>query len=392
MIPVAALCTLSLLATQPQNRTMVNSSRDFVIPQWRYAPGYVVLSKDGTALGALSIGEGSTLYSAWDTASGRLITRGEMHVDPIHRKGGCFAGDESSAKHPPLSPPTWESPSSPIFVWNIGQQVDLRSKTQTPILQHPGWDAWESFAIVPGWSLSNLEVRTLNSTSPQPVVHWVEWNAPRTNQQTPNPVPVLKRFMSWSTFRRKSIECLSADGRWIALASPSDPDFALKDIKSIVSELGPVLQVRLWSVGSPLPVRSLALRKPATSMELSPHGHYLLATDASKECDVIDATTGIAIGTFGEHSSRVYWSENEEQLYTVELLNRTVRRYQLSPFRLDAVFQLSCVNERGFENILVDPDRKLAVGWYLSGSEDNVLTTTLQLFELRNPSPPSPSN
>jgi hypothetical protein len=194
----------------------------------------------------------------------------------------------------------------------------------------------------------------------------------------------------WSEFRRNSIECLSSDGRWIALASPLDPDFTSKEINAIVSNLGPALRVRMWSVGNPVPVRSLSLMRPAASMEASPHGNYLLITNANKECDVIDAITGTTIGTFGAVSPRVYWSEKEDLFYTVDVGNRTIHRFQLNPFRLETVLRLSCVNERGFENILVDPDRERAVGWYYSSPEENVITTTLQLFELRKPATVSP--
>jgi hypothetical protein len=380
----ASLIWQPTFASEP----LLGASREFAIDNWRYAPGNVVFSGDGTAICALSLGiDGSTRFFAWEIANGKPLTQGDIRVGPIPHRGGCLAGDEGSAKHPPISQPTWDSPTSPVFVWNVGQQIDLQLKEQTPILQHPGWDAWESFSIVPGWSLSNLEVRPLNSGPAQPIVHWVEWNLPQGIQVQTVKQPFIKRFLVWSAFRRKSIECLSADGRWIALASPSDPDFDNKDTKAIVSGLGSALRLRVWSVGNPAPARSFSLQKPPVAIELSPHGNYLIARDKGEVCDVIETANGTPIGTLGKHQGWVYWSENEENLYVVDVPKRTISRYQASPFQLKAAFRLTCRNERGFEHITVDPDHARAVGWFYLGQGDNVIATTLQLFDLRRVGP-----
>lgn len=379
----ALLFTSLILRPAFASDLLVSASRTFSIPNHKYVPRDIALSRDGTSLCAVSVGFDTTFFFAWDITNGKAIGRGKICFDPIPHKGGCIVGDPGSANHPPISQATWESPDSPVFVWNIGQEIDFKGSTQTAILQHPGWDAWESYSIVPGWSLSKLEVRSLNSTSSQPIAHWVEWNPPQNFQPNPLIKSYFLRRMVWSGFIHRSIECLSRDGKWIALASPADPDFEAKDINAIFSGLTSIVRLRMWSVGWPTAARSLPLQKPPVMIELSPHGNYLVTRDKNEICDVIETSNGIQVGTLGKHASWIYWSDNEEHLYIVNGSTRTISRYQVNPFQLDVAFRLSCTNERGFESIIVDPDHDKAVGWFWERPDEDVMATAIQLFDLR---------
>lgn len=353
------------------------------LPAWHYVPNYVVLTKDASALCALSTSlEGTTTYHAWNLRTGKTIASGGIPIQPIPHRGGCMAGDPSSASHPNVSRPSWDSPAAPVFLWDRGQQIDLQAKTQTAILSHPGWDALDSYAIVLGWSLSNLQINQLDSSDPVAISHWVEWN-PRVPAGTGH--NSLKRFVVWQEFNKRSAECVSPDGKWIAYASPADPDFSRQDIPSIISGLGPATRVRIWSTGTPLPLRTFDLASPARMIELSPHGAYLVVTGKEGRTTILDSRTGAFIGDLGDFTGRPYWGDDEEYVYTVHYQARTISRCRLNPFQVDTTYQLPA-REGSYNNILVDADHSLAVAWSYLYRSDTEVDTSFHVFRLQEAS------